>query len=170
MQAAFGDLARASETLPCVQEGEGEAGIQKTGFTGSVGKLREELLEAGEVRLAQAAAGVSREASLLKGKRCRIGRAAFDQPPPEDEDPHLKIRSLLDEDVLLGGEEPEQVASADSIMTITQEIGSGATRDEIQLELFMVVPPVRTGRVGVTPRHTIEICREFEPLQHDDKK
>jgi hypothetical protein len=120
--------------------------------------------------LAKAAAGNSGEASLLQGERCRVSGTALDQSTPKDDDQHLKIVCLFNENVLLCGEKPEQVTAPDLIMAITQQIGSGTARDEIQLKLRVVMPPVRTRRVGITPRTSIEIFRELKSLQHDDKK
>ncbi len=118
----------------------------------------------------QTAAGVTGEASLLQGTGCRIGGTSLNQATTEDDDPHLKVGRLLDEDVLLRGEEPEQVAAAYLIMTAAQQIGSAAARNEVQLQLRMAVAAVGTCRVGITPRHSVEACGKFESLQHGDKK
>ena len=170
MQAALRNLAGMIEALPGVQQCIGKAGVQKAGFAGYIGELREEFLKAREILLTQATAGVSGEAALLQGNRHGIGGAAFDQPAAEDDDPHLEVGCLLDEDMLLCGEEPEQVAASYLVLSVAEQISSSAACDEIQLQLSVVMPPVGAGRVGVAPRHTVEICGKFEPLQHDDKK
>jgi hypothetical protein len=55
-------------------------------------------------------------------------------------------------------------------MSIAQQVGSRATCDEVQLQFGVMMPPVRTRGVGIAPSHAIEIYREFEALQHGDKK
>src|SRR6185437_16709763 len=49
MQAACGDLAGTIEALPRVQQGVGETGVQKAGFTACVCELHEEFFEAREI-------------------------------------------------------------------------------------------------------------------------
>ena len=120
--------------------------------------------------MAQPSAGVPGEATLQERKGWRVGGAALNQPAPKDNDPHLEVGSLFNEDMLLRREEPEQVAAADLIVTVAKQIGARTTCDEVQLELCVVMPPVRTRRIGVTPCHTVEISGKFEPLQHGDKK
>jgi hypothetical protein len=56
------------------------------------------------------------------------------------------------------------------VATAAQQVGSCAACDEVEFELCVVMASICTGRAGVTPRHTVEVSGEFEPLQHDDKK
>lgn len=72
--------------------------------------------------------------------------------------------------MLLCGEEPEEVAASYLVMSVAKQISSRATCDEVQLQLCVMMTPVGSGRAGVTPSHTIEICGESESLQHDDEK
>lgn len=78
MQAALRNFAGAVKALPGVQQCVGKAGVQQAGLARRVGELCEELFEAREILLAQAATGVSGEAALLQGNRCGVSGAASD--------------------------------------------------------------------------------------------
>lgn len=170
MHAIRGDLTGMLKTLPCVQQGIGKAGIEQTGFVRGLRNLHKNIFESGEVGLAQAAAGLSCEASLQQRKERGVNRGTPDEPATKDDDPHLEVWRLFDEHMLLCGEEPKKIAPPDLILPIAQQVGSGATRYQIQLKLCMVVSAVGTGWISVAPDSAIDVCREFQPLEHGDKK
>lgn len=88
----------------------------------------------------------------------------------KDDNPHLKVGSLFDQDVFLRGKEPKKIAAANLIAAITQKVGAGTSGDEVQFELGVVMSPVGSGWVRIAPCHAIEFRRKVKTLQHDDKK
>jgi hypothetical protein len=82
----------------------------------------------------------------------------------EDNDPHLEIGSLFDEDVFLRGKEPEKITAANHVTAVAEKIGAGASGDEVQFELGVAMAPVGSSGIGIAPGHAVEFGRKVETL------
>jgi hypothetical protein len=73
---------------------------------------------------------------------------------------------LLDEDMFLRGEEPKQIAAADLVFTIRQQIKSAPLRDKVKLQLGVMVHRVGATVVAVMPEMAVECGGQFQLLAH----
>lgn len=158
------DFASALEALPCVEKCVCQTRIEKARFCGGSGEIAEDLFDVDEVLLGEASAGVGGQRLLEKRMRSGIDSVTFDGAALEDDDPHLKVGSLLDKDMFLRGEEPEKIAATNLVATVTEKIGARASGDEIQFELGVVMTPVGSSGAGITPGHAVEFGRKVETL------
>ena len=83
----------------------------------------------------------------------------MDRRLPPQSHPHLKVGGLIDEDVVLCGEKPEEVAAPDFIAAVTEQIGAKTVGYEVQLKLGVGVPTVGGCYVTVAPDVAVEFCR-----------
>jgi len=80
------------------------------------------------------------------------------------------VGGLVDEDVLLTGEEPRQRAGCQLVATFAQQIGGGASHDQVDLQLRVTVSAGAqvTGRVSNHP--SVDAGPEAEVLGHRKKR
>lgn len=169
VQLADGDVGGGLETGPRVKKRVAQASVPEAGFA-SGGELGEEVFKTREIARGEAAAGVAGEAALEQGAGAGVDGAGADGAAAEDGDPHLEVGCLLDEDVFLGGEEPKEIAAADLVAAVAEEVGAATAGDEVELELDVAVATIGGGEMGVTPDVAVECGRKLEALQHVDKK
>jgi hypothetical protein len=76
---------------------------------------------------------------LAKGPRVVGRRDPIDEGGSEDRPLELVVGGLVDQDLVLTGEEPGQRAGRERIATVAQQVGGGAADDEVELELGMAM-------------------------------
>jgi hypothetical protein len=76
---------------------------------------------------------------LEQGPRRRRGGRAGDERRREDRPPQLVVRRLVDQDVVLAGEEPCQRAGRELVAALAEQVGRGAARHEVELQLLMAM-------------------------------
>jgi hypothetical protein len=107
---------------------------------------------------------------LQQSLRSRIDSDSFDGLVLENRNPHLKIRSLFEQHVFLRRKQPQQISTAYLVAAITQQVRPQASRNEVQLQLGMVVPSIAAARAAIAPDPSIEPRRDVKKLSHGDKK
>lgn len=125
------DLACVLEALPCVEKCVCQTRIEKARFCGGGGEIVEDPFEVDEVLLFESPAGIGGQRLLKKRTRVRVDSMTSDCATFKDNDPHLEVRSLLDKDVFLCREEPEEVAATNLIAAVAEEISADTSGDEV---------------------------------------
>ena len=169
MELTDGNVGGGLEAGPCMKKGVAQAGVPEADLAGG-GELGEEVFKTREIARVEAAAGLAGEVALEQGAGGRVDGAGADGAAAEDGDPPFEVGCLLDEDVFLRGEEPEEVAAADLVAAVAEEVGAATAGDEVELELDVMVAAIGGGEVGIAPDVAVECGRELEALQHVDKK
>lgn len=142
MQVVNGDLSGAQKAAPGAQDEIGEAGVECAGVCGGFAQFGQKIFEPFDVWLGETAAGILRLFFLQEGGGVGVNDGTADSAAAENGDPHFEIGGLLEEDVLLRGEEPKEVATADLIAAIAEQIGAGAADDEVEFELGVGVADI----------------------------
>jgi hypothetical protein len=107
---------------------------------------------------------------LEQGSRFSRRRDPSDKGRPEDRPPQLVVGGLLDEDVILAGKEPGQGALRKFVATLAEQVGRGATDDEVDLDLGMAVG-ARSYVSGHVSNHSpIDAVPKPEVIQHRKKR
>ena len=70
----------------------------------------------------------SSSSALVGGGGAGVG----DKRGTENADPHFEIGRLLEEDVFLRREEPDERAAGEFVTPIGQQVGAGAAGDEVE--------------------------------------
>ncbi len=164
-----GNIAGVLEAIPGKEQSIRESGIEKRLMLCG-GKVREEIPKALRVPLGKAAAGFAGEAGLEQRTGRDVDGDVANHPAAEHADPHAEIWSLFNEDVFLCREEPEEVAAADFVTAVAQEVDAATSGDEIQFQLGMSVAAVGGGKVVVLPYPAIQFRRQMQMLTHDKKR
>jgi hypothetical protein len=164
-----GDVAGVLEALPGKEQGVGETGIEQRQVPGG-GEIREKIPEALHILLREAAACISIDGGLQQGASWNIDGDAADHSAAEDSNPHTEIRGLLDEDMFLRGEKPEEIAASDFIAAIAEKVDAAAASDQIQFKFGMSMTAVCRGKIVVLPDAAIEFGRQMQMLAHDKKR
>ena len=68
------------------------------------------------------------------------------------------------------GKQPEQIAAPDLVFAVGEQVEAAALRDEVELQLGVMVHRVGAALLAVVPEVAIEFGRQLEVLAHDDKK
>ena len=170
MHIADGNLGCAFKAMPGLKEQIGEAGVEQ-GRTGDVGcELGERGVEAAVLGRREAADTGVIVILTQQQPRCGIGSDAADGFAAENGDPHFEVGGELEEHVLLGGEEPEEVAAADLVAPVGEEVGSGAAEDKVELKLGVVMLLVAVAGVSVSPSEAVEGVWDGKALAHRRQK
>ena len=164
-----GNSAGVLEAIPGEEQSIRESGVEQ-GLRLFGGKLREKIPETLCVLLGQAAACFASDAGLEERSGGDVDGDAANHPAAEHADPHAEIWSLFDEHVFLCGEEPEEIAAADFVTAVTEEVYAATPGDKIQFQLRMSVAAVGSGKVVVMPETAIQFRRQMQMLTHDKKR
>ena len=124
MDIAYRNIGGALEAVPGLKQSVAEPGVEQTGLVGGAGELGEELFEALEVLFGEAAAAFAGGFGLKEDAGCGIGGGPLDGLALEDGDPHFEVAGLLEQHVLLRGEEPEEIAATYLVPAVGEEVGS----------------------------------------------
>ena len=100
----------------------------------------------------------------------RRRRGPSDEGGPEDRPPEFVVGRLIDQDMILAWEEPGQRAGGEVVATFAEQVGGGATYDQVDLDLgvTMDVRPSVPGRVS--DRQPIEAGADLDFLDHRKKR
>lgn len=102
--------------------------------------------------------------------RLRRRRRPSDEGGPEDRPPELVVGRLIDQDMILTWKEPGQRAGRELVATFAEQVGGGATHDEVDLDLGMTMD-VRSSVAGrVSNRPPIQTGPYLEFLDHRKKR
>lgn len=164
-----GDVASPLEALPGEEQRVGNPGVEK-GLMPGGGEIGEEPFEALHVLLGEAAACVAVDIGLNERTSRNVDGNAANHPAAKDSDPHTKVGSLFDEDMLLSGEEPEKISTADFVTSFAEEVDAPAAGDEIQFKFGVSMAAVGGGKVVVLPDATIQFRLQVQVLTHDKKR
>ena len=93
-----------------------------------------------------------------------------DQSGPEHRPPQLVVGGLVDQEVILTGEEPGQRAGGELIAPVAEQVGGRAADDEIELELGMAMRAGPTVVDGVPNHASIEAGSNSEVIDHRKKR
>jgi hypothetical protein len=156
--------------LPSGEEGEPEASVEQAVILLHGGDVGEEGFQFVESGLGQASAIFTGGVGLTQDAGGGIGSDLADGFGFYDADPHLEVGRLLDEHVFLRGEKPEEIATADLVFAVGEQIEAGAAGDEVELQFGVMVHGVGAPELAVVPEVSIEAGGQFEELVHDDKK
>lgn len=169
MHVLHGDFAGVLKALPCEEQRVGDACIEE-GLMPGRGEIGEECSKTLHVLLREPSAGFKVAVGLKQGTRRYVDRDAADHAPEKDADPHAEVGGLLDEDVFLRGEEPEEIAAADFVAAIAEKIDAATVGDEIQFQFGIGVKAVGGGKVVVLPDAAIKPGLQMQMLTHDKKR
>jgi hypothetical protein len=165
----YGNVARACEHSPCLEKGIAKTSVEESGFICYDGQFSEEIIEAADVLAAEPPTGFHFERVLKQRAREGIDRAAANHATAIDRDPHFKGDRLLDEDMFLGGEQPEQISTLHLISSLTEQVDPDSTSNEVQFEFRVSVAFVSGSQIAISPDLTIEVLGEMQALNHRDK-
>ena len=100
----------------------------------------------------------------------RRRRGPSDEGGPEDRPPELVVGRLIDQDMILAWEEPGQRSGGEVVATFAEQVGGGATDDQVDLDLGMTMD-VRSSVAGrVSNRPPIQPGRYLKFLDHRKKR
>ena len=170
MHIVNGHIGGAFETLPGRQQSIAQAGIKKTRLFSRGGNFRQQRFQPRKNRLRKTSAILTRRIRLAQNFGSHVRGQPPDGPRLRDANPHFEIGRLLNQDVFLRGKQPEQIAPANLIFAIGEQVKPAALRHQIELQFRVMMHCVRPAVMAVMPQVTIETGREFELLAHDDKK
>ena len=98
-----------------MQQRVAQARIHQPGFVARHGQFVEQVFATLQVAPRQPVARLAVELLLQKRMSVPVDCASLHRSPPEDGDPHFKVRGLLDQHMLLLWEEPKQIAAPNLI-------------------------------------------------------
>src|SRR6266487_4594456 len=109
---------------------------------------------------------------ILLEQRSRFSRRSdpSDKGRPEDRPPELVVGGLVDEDVILAWKEPGQCALRELVATLAEQVGRGASDDEVDLDLGMAVGARSHVSGRVSNYSPIDAIPKPEVIQHRKKR
>jgi hypothetical protein len=87
---------------------------------------------------------------------------------PENADPHLEVRRLLNQDMFLCREKPYQIAAPDFIFAVFEQVKPAARGDQVQFQLGMMVHGI-AHPMAVIPQVSIQTGGQIKALTHATK-
>ncbi len=166
MQCPHRNLRSPQKLSPRLQQQISQPRIQQPSFRHSR-QLSKKVFQPTQTLHIQPSAALTIKRSLQQRLRSRIHGAALHRTPPEDSNPHLKIRSLLKQHMLLGREEPKYITAFNLIPPVSNEIAADTLGNKVQLQFHMMMPAVGRRSIGILPNASIHFRRQFQSLQHD---
>ena len=160
----------AFKIMPRGEQRVTQSGIEETRMVARGGDFGEQGFEPCKHRLRQTAAVFAGWIRPLQNCRVRVGGDPADGLRPGDTDPHFEVGRLFDEDVFLRGKQPEQIATADLVFAVGEQVEAAALRDEIELQFRVTMHRVGATVVTVMPEIAVQLGGQFELLEHGDKK
>jgi len=121
-------------------------------------------------------AGVETARELPDGILCQQGSRLpghcdlSDESGPEHRPPELVVGGLVDQEVILTGEEPGQRAGGELIAPVAEQVGGGAANDEVDLELGMAMGAWSNVADSVPYHASIEASPNSEVVDHRKKR
>jgi hypothetical protein len=170
MQRADWNLCRSLKALPGMKKCIAETGIHQAGICRGRRKFMEKLFNVREVTLDETAAKVAREGALQKYAGTGINCISADSTTAKGCDPHGEARRLLHEHVFLRRKKPEEIATANFITPVAEQVYAFAMRYQVQFKLGVVVRPVCAGGIRITPNIAFENSGQLKTLKHNNKK
>lgn len=164
-----GYVARMLEALPGEKQCISDACVEKRRMLGG-GEIGKKIAEPLQILLSEASAGFAFERGLREGPSRRIESDPTNHPTAEDCDPHAEVGGLLDEDVILRGKQPEEVAAADLITAAPDEVDASTASYEVQFEFGVSMAAIGRGKVVVLPDSSVQFSWQMKMLTHDKKR
>src|ERR1700744_2455364 len=146
MQIANRDIRRTQEAAPGIEEPIWEARIEQAQSIARSGDLAKKIFCPSDIAFREAAAEFSSGIGLEQDALFRRGGGFFDHASFENADPHLEIRGLLEQQVLLCGKQPEQIASPYLEAPVAKKVSSMPASYKIKLEFGVMMPLVQRAQ------------------------
>jgi hypothetical protein len=108
--------------------------------------------------------------AVEQGAGVHCGRGPGDEGGAEDRPPQHVVGSLVDEHVLLIGEEPRQRAGGQFVAALAQEVGSRASYHQVDLELDVVVDVEAIATRRVPDHRPVNARWKAQILEHRKKR
>lgn len=169
MYILYGDIARTLEAFPGEKQSVRNSRIQQRLMSCSR-KVRVDFPESLHVLLCEAPASIALNVRLKQGTSWDINGSTANHPTAKNADPHPKIRCLFYENVFLGGKEPEEIATADLVAAISEEVDTTAASYKVELKFGVSMATVCRGKVVVLPNATVQLRLQVKVLTHDKKR
>lgn len=169
MNVAHGDIGGVFEILPGIEQRVAQAGIEVAGTFARGGDFGEQVFESREVALWQSPTVFTGGICLTQNFCVRVGGNSPHGLGFEDADPHFEIGCLFNEDVFLRRKKPEQIATANLVFAIGQQVEARALGDEVEFQFGVAVHGIAPV-VAVMPKVSVPFRRQVEALAHSDKK
>jgi len=100
----------------------------------------------------------------------RRRRGPSDEGGSEDRPPQLVVGRLVDQDMILAWKEPGQRAGRELVATFAEQVGGGATHDEVDLDLGMTMDVGSSVAGCVSNRPPIQAGPDLKFLDHRKKR